>query len=90
MAVWSNAAQRRQPDRCEQSGGRPAGETVTDYRWRDLDSHPADRTSPVRYATARSVLHYGEGPIALARRQRKETAVRVLDEEVTTDQNALA
>ncbi len=49
------------------------------------DSHPGlDRTSPVRYATARSVFTWrGTDSVSVG---SEETAVRVLDEEVTTDQ----
>ncbi len=43
-----------------------------------------DRTSPVRYATARSVFTWrGTDSVSVG---SEETAVRVLDEEVTTDQ----
>ncbi len=50
-----------------------------------LDSHHGlDRTSPVRYATARSVFTWrGTDSVSVG---SEETAVRVLDEEVTTDQ----
>lgn len=87
-AAWpsgQNAAQRRQPDRCEYLAADPLakpGQIIDGATWTRTLGWTEHRQ--VRYATARSVFTWrGTDSVSVG---SEETAVRVLDEEVTTDQ----